>query len=456
MIERYMDSEMEDIWRERAKFKRWLQTECAVLEGRAACGPLDPAVAKRIRKQARFSTRRMAQLEAQNKHDLLAFIETVRASLAPADRGELHLYMTSYDTEEIPTILRLLASIAVLLNRLKLLRSAIFDRARQYAKTIMIGRTHGQHAEPITFGFKLLGWYDMLGRNIAALEWLADFISVGKIRGAVGVGGELSAEIEAHVCHSFGLRVAPHVTQIIHRDYHVRVLSELAVLGGNIEHIAKDLWIMSLPEIGEVREPFEDAQKGSSRMPHKKNPITLEQLFGLPRLLRGYDGSYQECIATFAERDISQSSVERIVLPDSFHLANRLVKRLTRVIAKMEVFPQRMLQNLDLTKGCTYSGPIKDLLLSWGMDPEQTYQLMQKLCNGAMSGTAHLCGLVSCNGEIEKLVKAGNAAERSKQLDECFNPWRGLKDLPVIFSRFGIDFETGEEIKKEEEVAKQP
>ena len=460
MIPRYETEVMREVWAEELKFGLWLELELAVLEVRAEAGELPMEQFERIKSKARFSIERINEIEAEIGHDLLAFVQAVQENLDPKDRSEFHRKMTSYDSEEIPLVMRIQTAIDRLrcgggeAGGLYELHKALMARAKQHRRTLMIGRTHCQHAEPVTFGFVLAGWADIFSRNDEELDHLCNGVmNVGKLSGAVGVYGDLSPAVEKSVCNTFNVKPARHSTQILHRDRHARVMNELAILASNIEHVATDLRLMSQTEVGEIREPFGKKQKGSSRMPHKKNPITLERLCGMARIVRGNALAMMESISTWSARDISQSSVERIVLADSFHLVHYMLKKLTWIIAEMEVFPRRMLENIALTKDCVYSGRVKDLLLGWGMEPEQAYRLVQQLSFSAMSGTSPLRGLVACNSEIEQLVNAGDRTERQKQLTACFDPWQGLSHLDEIYTRFGID---EEEIKKEEEVITEP
>ena len=435
MIERYETTKMRLLWREELKFELWLKTELAVLWARTKRGELPVEQVERIAHDAKIDLVRITEIEGITHHDLLAFIEAVREHLEAQDRGELHRKMTSYDTEEIPTSIRIRDSIDVLVATLDELSAAILKAADAHRRTLMIGRTHGQHAEPITFGLKLLGWYDILSRDRNRLLAAQQVAAVGKLAGAVGVYGELTPEIEAEVCAAMGLTPARHATQILHRDRIAQVLSTLAILGGNIEHIVQEFRILGQTELCEVREPFGKGQKGSSRMPHKKNTIVTERLCGMSRLLRAYSGAALENIATWSERDITQSSVERVILPDSFHLAHYMLEKLLWVISGMEVFPDRMLRNLESTQGVIYSGRVKDLLLAWGMEPEKTYGLVQQCAfNTAETGeTFH--DLISRSLGFKVLCTTD---KQRQQFEQCFDPWHDLQYLDAIFARFGL------------------
>ncbi len=435
MIGRYETPEMAAAWLEEAKFQLWLQTELAVLDAKVKQGRLHPEVAAQIRQDGIVDLDQIAALEAELEHDLLAFVRSVQSKLPSDVAGEFHRDMTSYDTEEIPTNIRIRDSIDILLVALDKLIAVIRSQAIKHKRTLQIARTHGQHAEPITFGFKMLGWLQAFKRDYKRLEDARRVISVGKIRGAVGVYGELGPEIEAVACASFGLSTPTHATQILHRDRIAQVMTTLAILAGNIEHVAQDFRLMAQTEVLEVREPFGKKQAGSSRMPHKKNTIVTERLCGMARLIRSYASAALEDIATWGERDISQSSVERVMLPDAFHLVHYMLKKLVWVLEKMEVFPDHMMRNLNLTRGCIFSGQVKDLLVGWGLEPEATYRLVQTASFAAMDEGRELKALIA---EHELVVPLLQDAAKAKALEVCFDPWQGLKHLDVLFTQCGI------------------
>ena len=298
----------------------------------------------------------------------------------------------------------------------------------------MVGKTHGQHAEPITFGFRLLGWCDNFMRDHQRLLEARKVISVGKLSGAVGVYSELDPRIEEMVCQEFDLMPA-HATQILHRDRIAQVLTTLAILASNIEHVAFNFRKMADTDIMEVREPFGSKQKGSSAMPHKKNTIVTERLCGLARNVRANCLVALENIATWEERDISQSAPERIILPDTFQLVHYLLKKLTGVLDKMEVFPDNMLANLRKTHGCIYSGRVKNVLLRWGIDPEVAYRLLQEKSFEAMKEGKELMALLENDQFPLPYLKD---PEKQQEFESCFDPWQGLKNLDTIFKRFNL------------------
>jgi len=435
MIDRYETVPMAKTWLEERKFQLWCDTELAVLQAKADLGRLHPDVAARIREQAIFDLDVIAAIEAETQHDLLAFVQAVQQNLEPDNCGEFHQGMTSYDTEEIPTSIRIRDSIDILLGMLDRLVEIIRLQAIKYKRTLQIMRTHGQHAEPGTFGFKMLGWLEAFKRDRNRLLTARNVISVGKLRGAVGVFGDLGPEIEARVCEIFGLAVPTHASQILHRDRIAEVMCALAIMAGNIEHVAQDFRLMAQTEVLEVREPFGRKQKGSSRMPHKKNTIITERLCGMPRLMRGYNSAALEQIQTWGERDISQSCVERVILPDAFHLAHYMLQKLSWVLKNMEVFPGNMERNLNLTRGCIFSGYVKDLLLGWGLPPEDVYRLVQECSFTAMEQGSGLLELIRASEMVAPHIVD---PEKNQALGACFDPWKSLGHLDVLFEQCGI------------------
>lgn len=433
MIPRYSTKQMVEIWAEERKFDLWLKIELLVLEARKNLGEITPEVFRRIEAQAKFNIARIDEIEKELDHDLLSFVQCVQENLDPDIRGEFHRKMTSYDTEEIPTVIRIIDSLDIIGGELDQLQSAICNKAAEYRDTLMIGKTHGQHAEPITFGLRLLGWVDIIRRDIDRLLQVRKEISVGKLSGAVGVYGELDPRIEEHVCQKLNLLPARHSTQILHRDRIAHVMSVLAILAGNIEHIALNFRKMADTDIMEVREPFGKKQKGSSKMPHKKNTIITERLCGLARNMRSFMLVAHENIPTWEERDISQSGPERIILPDGFNLAHYMVQKLAFVLKRMEIFPDNMKANFEKTQGCVFSGSVKDLFIGWGMDPEVAYRLVQEKSFEAMSRKMHLMALLM----NESIVHDFLTEERRSELSACFDPWKGLKHRDTIFARFG-------------------
>lgn len=441
MIERYQTVPIAKAWLEERKFDLWLQVELAVLAARAQYEGLDLETVERIRQGATFDVARIEVLEADLQHDLLAFVGAVKEHLQSQDRGEFHRGMTSYDTEEIPTNVRIRDSIRVVLAELAQLCKVLARQAEKYRYTLKIGVTHGQHAEPITFGLELLGWLDNFHRDMERLIEAEKAISVGRLAGAVGAYGELTPELEAVVCQEFGLAPPKHSTQILHRDRIAQVLSVLAILAGNIEHVAVNFRLMAQTEKTEVREPFGRDQRGSSRMPHKKNTIFTERLSGLPRVMRGYQLAALESIQTWGQRDISQSSVERIILPDAFHLAHYMLTKLTWVLDKMEVFPANMLRNLNFSRGCIYSGSVKDLFSGWEIPADEVYTLTQQVAFQAMESGVEYQELLRKHLVVEPLLQD---PEKSAAFSACFDPWRGLEHIGKIFTRFGIPYDPAE------------
>lgn len=426
---------MTEIWTEERKFSLWLAIELATLDARAKMGLLAPEIAEKIRKQAKVDIKRIDEIEAEIDHDLLAFVQAVQEKLDDDIRGEFHQGLTSFDTEEIPTALRIRESLDIIGKSLDDLNVVLLLKAREHRDTLMVAKTHGQHAEPYTFGLRLLGWCDIFRRDAGRLLQARERISVGKLSGAVGTYSELSPKIEELVCQSFDLHPPKHATQILHRDRIAQVITTLAILASDIEHVAVNFRKMADSDTLEVREPFRKKQKGSSAMPHKKNTIVTERLCGMARVVRANCLVALGNITTWEERDISQSAPERIILPDTFQLVHYMLKKLTWVLEKMEVFPQNMLKNMGKTHGCIYSGHVKNLLLKWGIDPETVYRLVQEKSFRAMQEGEQLLSLLIEDQLVKKHI---SDPEKLAELEACFDPWGGLKNINEIFTRFGL------------------
>lgn len=441
LLDRYSTPEMKAIWSEKAKIALWLQVELAVLDARAKAGDLDPEIAKRLREQAEAIDLdclldRMAEIEKVNNHDLLAFVEAVREKLDPDLRGHLHAKMTSYDTEEIPMILRIVESLRLVTAAYDKLAETLRQKALEHKRTLLLGRTHGQAAELTTFGLRLLDWLDAVDNDLTCLADELSEIRIGKISGAVGTYPDLSPAIETVVCEHFGLIPARKSTQILNRAAIARVMNTLAVAAANIEHIALNFRLMARSDVGELREPFPKGQKGSSRMAHKQNTIRTEQLCGLARVVRAYAMVAQENVPTWEERDISQSAPERIILPDAFNLMHYMVRRLTAVIEGMQVFPERMLENIANTYGTIYSGKVKEFLIGMGMGPEVVYRWLQELSFEAVTKRRPLLGLLRESTDFKEYEVL--APQVLEALAECFEPMNSLPHLEDIFQRFDL------------------
>lgn len=377
MIARYTHPEMGRIWSDEHRYRTWLRVEIAAAEAMAARGLIPADAAAAIRDRGDFDVARIEAIEAVTKHDIIAFTQAVAEHVGPEARW-LHFGLTSSDVLDTALALQLRDACDVILARVDALRDAVKRRAFEHRKTPMIGRTHGVHAEPTTFGLKLALWYAELGRDAERLRRGREAVSVGMISGAVGTYAHLDPAIEAAVCQRLGLTPAPVSSQVIQRDRHAELMAALAITAASLEKFALEVRGLQKTEIGEVEEPFDRGQKGSSAMPHKRNPIACEQIVGLARVMRGNLGAALENIALWHERDISHSSVERIIFPDTFIGLDHMLRRFTRVAADMVVYPDRMRRNLELSRGVVFSGSLLLELASRGVSREQAYEWVQR------------------------------------------------------------------------------
>ncbi len=379
MIPRYQTPEMATLWSDEKKFSSWLRVELAVLKARVKLGQLTNKTYLLIAQQAKFDPERIAEIEEVTRHDLLAFVQTVQENLEPELRQYFHQHLTSFDTEEPATALLFLQALELVEAELISLCQVLWQKANDHKYLIKIQRTHGQHAEPITLGVELLWWYDSLSRQLEELKRAHKKMQFTKISGAVGVyGGGLTPQLEEAALTILGLKQTPIAAQIILRDRHAFVMNTLAVLAGVLEHLALNVRILGQTEICEIQEPFGKGQKGSSIMPHKKNTILSENLCGLARIVRNNAGAALENIPTWSGRDITQSSVERVIFPDSFNLVQFMLRRLKKMIEGLVIHADRMTTNLELTQGVIFSPDVKELLLQANLDPEEAYAIAQE------------------------------------------------------------------------------
>ena len=380
MIARYSRPAMTALWSDEAKFHRWLQVELAATDALAAAGIVPDAAAAELRAHARFSPERIAALESELRHDVLAFTtavaENVKAAGSDAARW-LHFGLTSTDVVDTAQALALVEASTHIRAGIVRLRDVLKRRALEFQSTPAIGRTHGIHAEPTTFGMKLLLWYAEMGRNLRRFDAATDDIRVGKISGAVGSFGHLTPANEAAIVAALGLAAAPVSTQVLQRDRHAAYVTTLAVLCSSLDKIATEIRHLQRTEVREAEEFFSPGQKGSSAMPHKRNPITSEQICGLARVVRGNAQVALEDVALWHERDISHSSAERVILPDTTTLADYLLDKTATLIDRLIVYPARMLRNLELTGGLVFSGQLLLELTGAGMSREDAYRLVQ-------------------------------------------------------------------------------
>mgnify|MGYP006278618985 CR=1 FL=1 len=377
MIPRYTRPEMGRIWTDENRFAKWLEVEIQACEAMAEEGLIPEEAARVIREKAGFSVERILEIEEKTRHDVIAFLENVAEYVGPESRF-IHMGLTSSDILDTSFALLLKEAMTLILDDVTALMDVLRERAYEQKHTVMIGRSHGIHAEPVTFGLKLALWYAEMQRNRERLQAALRDISVGKLSGAVGTFANVSPGIEARVCERLGLRPAEISTQVIQRDRHAAYFSALAVLGGTLEKIAVEIRHLQRTEVLEAQEPFAKGQKGSSAMPHKKNPIGCENISGLARLLRTNALAAMENIALWHERDISHSSVERVIGPDSTILADYMLHRLTGILRGLVVYPENMKRNLDLLQGLIFSQQFLVRLSEAGMNRKDAYELVQQ------------------------------------------------------------------------------
>ena len=429
MIPRYTRKEMGQVWNDANRFQKWLDVELAATETLAEAGlvPKDAAVA--IRERAKVDVPRIHELEARVKHDVVAFTMNVGESIGdPAAARWLHYGLTSNDVVDTAQALQIRDASHILERGLVLFGEVLDVRAHQFRKTPQIGRTHGVHAEPITFGLKIANWFSENQRNIGRFRAAAAQMAVGKISGAVGNASHLGPEMEGRICRKLGLGVAPVASQVLQRDRHAQYLSALALIAAMLETIALEIRHLQRTEVREAEEPFSGEQRGSSAMPHKRNPVMCEQICGLARLVRSNMLAAFENVALWHERDISHSSVERIILPDSTILVDYMLGKMTTIIGEMRVFPERMLRNLESTHGLVYSGQLLQDLVERGMPRDDAYKAVQENAMAAWETDSSFQERVAADVHITKFLD-------SKALAHTFDLDRQLRYVDLIFDR---------------------
>ena len=405
MIDRYSRPQMSRIWSDQRKFEIWLEIEILAVEEMATLGLVPKEDASQIRQRARFSIPEILEIEKRTNHDVIAFLENVAASVGPAARW-IHQGLTSSDILDTTLAVQLTESIAILADDLKQLRTVIAEQARHYKMTPMIGRSHGVHAEPITFGLKLALMYDEFGRAEERLMQMRERVRVGKLSGAVGTHAHLDPKIERAVCQKLGLKAATLSTQIVQRDRHAEFMTTLAVIASSIDRWATEFRHLQRTEVLEVEEYFGEGQKGSSAMPHKRNPITGERLSGLARVVRGNAVVALENVALWHERDISHSSAERIILPDSCILMDYMLSLLSKLVQRLQVYPERMKENLERSKGLYFSQSILLALTRAGLERKTAYEAVQRAAMKTWKGEGTLAENVKAEPEIAGKLSA--------------------------------------------------
>ena len=418
MIARYTHPEMGRIWSDQRRYETWLLVESAAAEAMAAAGIIPAEAARDIREKGAFDIARIEAIEQVTQHDVIAFTTAVAEHVGPSARW-LHFGMTSSDVIDTAQALQMREACDLVLQNLAALADAIRDRAFEHRRTPMIGRTHGVHAEPMTFGLKLALWYAEIGRDIERVKRARDVVSVGKLSGAVGTFAHLPPSVEADVCRRLGLSPAPVASQVIQRDRHAELLSSLAITAASLEKFALEIRGLQKTEIGEVEEPFAKGQKGSSAMPHKRNPIGCEQVVGLARLVRANAHAAMENIALWHERDISHSSVERVILPDSFIALDHMLRRFTRIVKGMVVYPERMRENLERSRGVVFSGTVLLELAGKGVSREQAYEWVQRNAMRSFADQRDFKSLLVADPDVARVLDPA-AIERAFDLGQQF------------------------------------
>jgi len=427
MIPRYTRKAMGRIWAEQNRYQKWLEVEVATAVVEAEMGIIPTAAATAIRERAAFDPERIAAIEAEVKHDIIAFTTNV-AEQVGAEARYLHFGLTSNDVVDTAQALQIKEAAAILGADLEALAAVLRRRALEFRHTPAVGRTHGIHAEPTTFGLRFANWHSECRRNLARLQAAAEDLRVGKISGAVGTFSHLGPEVEAAICDRLGLRAAAISSQVIQRDRHAAFLCTLAVIGASLEKIATEIRHLQRTEVREVEEFFSAQQKGSSAMPHKRNPISSEQICGLARLLRGNCMAGLENVALWHERDISHSSVERVVLPDSCILLDYMLAKTTDLLDQLLVYPERILANLELTHGLVFSGQLLLELAAAGVAREEAYRWVQRHAMETWRSGQDFRQAIEADPEIQQRVPADVIAA-------AFDLQRHLRNVDAIFAR---------------------
>ena len=427
MIPRYTHREMGAIWSDEKKYQTWLDVELAATDALADVGLVPHEDARTLREKAAFDIARIEEIEQTTQHDIIAFTTAVAERVGPAARW-LHFGLTSSDVLDTALALQMRTACDVILADLDVLAGSIRRRAEEHRRTPMIGRTHGVHAEPMTLGVKLALWHAEVARDRTRVSRARETISVGKISGAVGMFAHLDPPIEEAVCRRLGLAPAPVSSQVIQRDRHAELMTALAITAASLEKFATEIRGLQKTEIGEIEEPFGRGQKGSSAMPHKRNPIGCEQITGLARLVRTNALAAIENVALWHERDISHSSVERVILPDSFIALDHMLRRFARIVNDMVVYPDRMLENLNRSRGVVYSGSVLLELAKRGVSREQAYEWVQRNAMRSFSEAKDFKALLLADADVTKVLPR-------EEIEKTFDLNAQLKHVDTIFQR---------------------
>ncbi len=427
MIDRYMPADLAKIWSEESRFRSWLRVELEVCRALCEKGWIPAAAMANIEQKANFSLSRIQEIEKVTHHDLIAFTTSVAEFVGP-DSRYIHWGLTSTDVVDTAQALQVKEANRLILEGVDLFMAALARRAQEHRKTVMMGRTHGVHAEITTFGLKLAVWYDEMRRNRERVRQAAETMRVGKISGAVGTFAHLDPDVEARVCDLLGLRAAPVSTQTLQRDRHAEYLSALAITASSLDKFATEIRHLQRTEVREVEEPFAAGQKGSSAMPHKRNPVKCEQICGLSRLVRGYSVAALENVALWHERDISHSSAERVILPDATGLLVYMLRSMTRIVDRMVVYPERMLRNMELTRGLAYSGQLLLDLTRKGVLREDAYAWIQRCAMQVWDQERDFVEVLLEDPDVTRVLTPA-------EIRSVVNPEGQLRNVDAIFAR---------------------
>ena len=427
MIPRYTHPEIGRIWGDQRKYDTWLRVEVAAAEAMAAIGLIPGQAARQLAACDGVSAERVEEIEQTTQHDVIAFTTAVAERVGPSARW-LHYGLTSSDVLDTALALQMQEACGLILDDVDGLLTVIGERAREYRDIPMVGRTHGVHAEPMTFGLKLALWYEELGRDRRRVARAREAVSVGKVSGAVGTYAHLEPEIEQRVCAALGLAPEPVSSQVVQRDRHAELLSAIAITGASVEKFAVEVRGLQKTEIGEVEEGFATGQKGSSAMPHKRNPIGCEQLTGLARVLRANAMAALENVALWHERDISHSSVERVIIPDSFIVLDHMLRRFTRIVKRLVVHPDRMKENLERSRGVVFSGTVLLELAKRGVSRERAYEWVQRAAMRSHDEQTDFKTLLAADSDVMTVLS-------SEDLDQAFDLEGQLRHVGPIVDR---------------------
>ena len=427
MIPRYTRKEMGAIWEPENRFRKWLDIEICVCEALAKLGEIPPKSVKNIKKKADFNIERIDEIERETKHDVIAFLSSV-AEFVGEDARYIHLGLTSSDILDTSLSLLLKQAAEIIVKDIEKLLVVLKKKAFSHKKTVMIGRTHGIHAEPITFGLKIALWYEEMKRHLVRMQRAQETISYGKISGAVGTFAHLSPDVEKYVCKKLGLKPDPVSTQIIQRDRHAEFFSTLALIASTLDKFAQEIRLLQRTEVREAEEYFSEKQKGSSAMPHKRNPILSENLSGLARVVRANALAAMENIPLWHERDISHSSVERVIGPDSTILIDFMLNRFTSMIERLVVYPEQMQKNLNLTNGIYYSQAVMLKLVKKGLSREDAYRAVQRSALNAWDTGKNFKETILKDPAVKKHLN-------KKEIESCCAQNHYLQHVDEIFRR---------------------